>query len=102
VRRMQNKYIEKIKKAALAVFVDEDVKIILFGSRARNDNHITSDVDVGLIPRRRLDKRKVLLLEAEVERMNIPYKVEIVDFSNTSADFSQEAIKGAILWKDWN
>jgi len=99
---MKNKYIEKLKKATLAVFVNEDVKIILFGSRARNDNHITSDVDVGLIPRERIDKRKILLLEEEVERLNIPYKVEIVDFSKTSADFRGEAIKGAILWKDWN
>ena len=99
---MQNKYIEKLKKAARAVFVDENVKIILFGSRARNDNHSTSDVDVGLIPRERLDKKKVLLLEEEVERMNLPYKVEIVDFSKVARDFSEEAIKGAILWKDWN
>ena len=99
---MKNKYIEKLEKTVLAVFMDEDVKIILFGSRARKDNHITSDVDVGLIPRERLDKRKVLLLEEEVERLNIPYKVEIVDFSKTSANFRENAIKGAILWKDWN
>ncbi|MDO8525201.1 MAG: nucleotidyltransferase domain-containing protein [Candidatus Omnitrophota bacterium] len=97
---MQNKYIEKLKKAALAIFVNEDVKIILFGSRARNDSSVASDVDVGLIPRERLDKRKVLLLEEEVERLNIPYKVEIVDFSKTSVNFRKEAIKGAILWKD--
>ena len=84
----------------LATLEGEKVKIILFGSRARQDNCVTSDVDIGLIPQGRLDKRKVFLLKEKIEDLNIPYKVEIVDFSTVSPDFKKEAIKGAIAWKD--
>ena len=47
---MKNSYLEKIRKLTLSVLEGEKVKIILFGSRGRQDNHLTSDVDIGLIP----------------------------------------------------
>ncbi len=96
---MRNKYIEKLRETALAVFAGEKVKIILFGSRARKDNHLASDVDIGLIPDGKLDQRKVLLLEEKIEELNIPYKVELVDLSKTSQDFLKEAMNGAVVWR---
>lgn len=84
----------------LTVLEGEKVRIILFGSRGRQDNSITSDVDIGLIPYGKLDKRKVVFLKQRVEDLNIPYKIEIVDFSTVSADFEKEAMKGAVVWKD--
>ena len=83
----------------LATLEGEKVKIILFGSRGRQDNCLTSDVDIGLIPYERLDKRKVIFLKQKIEDLNVPYKVEIVDFSTVSSDFKKEAMKGAIIWK---
>ncbi len=97
---MENKYLAKLKKITLAALKDEKVKIILFGSRGRKDNHLTSDVDIGLIPYGKMDKKKVISLKQKVEDLNIPYKVEIVDFSTVSPDFKKEAMKGAVIWKD--
>ena len=94
-----HRYLEKLKKMTLTALEGEKVKIILFGSRGRQDNHLTSDVDIGLIPNGRLDKSKMALLKEKIEDLNIPYKVEIVDFSTVSADFKKEAIRGAIIWK---
>ena len=88
-----------VRPDAINILEDEKVKIILFGSRARLDNRLTSDVDIGLIPYERLDKRKVVFLKERIEDLNIPYKVEIVDFSTVSSDFKKEALKGAIIWK---
>ena len=45
-----HRYLEKLKKMTLTALEGEKVKIILFGSRGRQDNHLTSDVDIGLIP----------------------------------------------------
>ena len=39
---------------------EEDVKIVLFGSRARKDNRGVSDVDIGIIPRGELDVKNLL------------------------------------------
>lgn len=96
---MQNKYIDQLKIPVLETFAGEKVKIILFGSRARNDNHVTSDVDIGFLSAGKLDIRKMLLLEEKLEALNIPYKVELVDLSKVPLDFVREAMRGAVVWK---
>ena len=99
---MEDKYVEKLKKLTLTVLEGEEVEIVLFGSRARRDHHATSDVDIGLIPygNGKLDKKKVVLLKQKAEDINIPYKIEIVDFSGVAPDFKKEAMKGAVVWRD--
>ncbi len=99
-RKIRNRYLEKLKELTLAALKGEEVKIILFGSRARQDHHSTSDADIGLIPYGNLDRRKVVSLKERIEDLNIPYKVEIVDFSAVSEDFKKEAMKGAMVWRD--
>ena len=89
----------KLKEVFLEFFRDEDVKVVLFGSRARGDFANTSDVDVGLIIGDGVDRRKLVLLREHIEEMNIPYKVEIVDFSTVSEEFKKMALKGAVVWK---
>ncbi len=78
----------------------EKVRIFVFGSRARGNQHKTSDVDIGFIPNRNFDRKKMTLLKAEIENLNIPYKVELVDFSGVSEKFKKEAMKDVIVWKD--
>ncbi len=43
---------------------------------------------------------KLILLREHIEEMNIPYKVEIVDFSTVSEGFKKMALKEAVVWKD--
>ncbi len=95
-----NKHINELKKTIMEYFQGDDVKIILFGSRARRDNYPYSDVDIGIIPNNGIDKSKIVLLKDKIDNMNIPYKVEIVDFSAVSLKFREEALKGAEVWKD--
>jgi len=97
---LENKYLAKLKSLVVSSLKEERIKIVLFGSRARKDNDTASDVDIGLIPYGKVDKRKVVLLKEKIEDLNIPYKIEIVDFSETSPDFIKDAMKGAIVWKD--
>lgn len=97
---MESKYILELKKIIMNLFKDDNVKVILFGSRARKDNYIFSDVDIGILPLGKIDRRKIVRLEEKIENSNIPYKVEIVDFSEVSPKFKREALKEAIVWKD--
>lgn len=96
----KNKYLEELKNLVLEILKDEKVKIILFGSRARGDNNIASDVDIGLIPYGKIGKNKIVLLKEKIEDLNIPYKVELVNFLEISEDFKKEVMKGAIIWKE--
>ncbi|MFW6159758.1 MAG: nucleotidyltransferase family protein [Acidobacteriota bacterium] len=97
---MENKYLTVLRKVAVDFLKDEKVKIILFGSRSRKDNFPASDVDIGIIPSERIDERKLILLREKIEELNIPYKVDIVNFDDVSSDFKKEAQKDAVLWKD--
>ena len=97
---MENKYIAELKKIILDDLQNENVKIILYGSRARGDNHYTADVDIGFIPREKFNTIKITLLREKLENSNIPYKVDIVNLNTVSADFKNEIMKDAIVWKD--
>jgi len=95
-----NIYLARLKNLILSSLEGEPVKIIIFGSRARKDNHRSSDVDVGLIPYGKLNRGKITALKEKIEDLNIPYKVEIVDFSQVSDAFKKEALKEVVVWKD--
>ncbi|MBW7897569.1 MAG: nucleotidyltransferase domain-containing protein [Candidatus Brocadia sp. BROELEC01] len=89
-----------VKDIVIAFLKDEEVKVILFGSRARGNNQISSDVDVGIIPAGKFREERITLLKEKIENINIPYKVEIVNLSEVSEEFKREAMKDAIIWKD--
>ena len=95
-----DEYLQKIKNIVLEYLSSEKVKIFLFGSRARKDNHLTSDVDIGIMPYGEFDENKITLLKERMEDFNTPYKVEFVDFRYVSADFKEEAMKNIAIWKD--
>jgi len=92
-------YLSELKDVLLKFLSNEDVKIVLFGSRARGDFVSTSDVDVGIIPGETFDRRKLTLLNEYIDNLNIPFKVEIVDLSAVSEDFKQATLKEAVVWK---
>ena len=95
-----NKYLEQLKSLVLDSLKNENVKVFLFGSRAREDNYRTSDVDVGFIPKGDYNKSKISFLKEKVEDLNIPYKVQIVNFDTVSEDFKKEALKDIVVWRD--
>lgn len=95
----KNIHLERLKRIVSDFIDDKDVKIFLFGSRARGDNAPASDVDIGIIHGPGFNKGKISLLRERIEESNIPYKVEIVDLMETSERFRDSVLKEAILWK---
>lgn len=68
-------------------------KIFIFGSRAIGENRKFSDVDLGIISKRKIPYMLISDLEEAFEESDIPYKVEIVDFSTVSKRFKNLALK---------
>ncbi len=91
---------KELKRVILDFFREDKIKVVLFGSRARESNYISSDVDIGIIPMEELDFKRIALLNERIEELNIPYKIEIVNLSETSCDFRDKVLKEAIIWKD--
>ena len=92
--------ISELKKVVMSQLKNENVKIMLLGSRARGNNYPYSDVDIGILPSGRFDERKLTLLRGTIENLNFPYKVDIVNLSEISEAFKIEVQKDAIQWKD--
>ncbi len=93
-------YLEKLRKLVLNFLENNDAKIILFGSRARKNNRDNSDVDIGIIPKQNNSiNNKITLLKEAIEQSNIPYKVDVVNFAETSVEFQEIALKEAVIWK---
>lgn len=89
-----------LKETVTTSLKNEKVKIILFGSRARGNNHLSSDVDIGIILAGEFDEKPITLLREKIENLNIPYKIEIVNLSEVSEEFRNEIMKDFIVWKD--
>jgi predicted nucleotidyltransferase len=98
--KIYNKSLDLIKNLILDTFREDDIKIMLFGSRARGDFDRRSDIDIGIIPGKRYDRMKLILLKDKLEDMNIPYKVEVVDMSRVSKIFRTKAFKEGEIWKN--
>ncbi|WP_319506227.1 nucleotidyltransferase domain-containing protein [uncultured Methanolobus sp.] len=94
------KSIRKVKAEVLEAFENEDVRIVLFGSRARGNAHCTSDIDIGVLALGKYDRKKLTALRAKFEEMNIPYTVDLVDLSTVSGEFRQKVLDEGEVWKD--
>lgn len=86
-------------ECVMSVLGDEDVSIGLFGSMAVGRAYRGSDVDVAIIPRGVWNRWKLTLLRERLEDMNVPYKVELVDFSEVSDGFRAHALESVVWWK---
>ncbi|RUM60277.1 MAG: nucleotidyltransferase domain-containing protein [Persephonella sp.] len=82
--------INDLKRFLKDYFKGTDVKIYLFGSRARGDNSIYSDIDLAVKSDEDI-KEKISLLTEILEESYLPYKVDIVDLKNNS--YLEEIVK---------
>ena len=88
------------KKIILQELQNLNCKIFLFGSRATKENHRFSDMDIGIIPGKDFNHRVLYDLKDKLSDSIVPFKVDIVNFSQVTHDFKEEALKNIIWWKE--
>lgn len=76
---------------------EENLKIYLFGSQAKNAADPASDIDIGLLGVEPLDDLRLLRLRDEVKAIPTLRKIEIVDLNKTDAGFRREVLSHAKL-----
>ncbi len=96
----KNGYLSLLRELILNEFKNEKIKVVLFGSRARGDQSSTSDIDIGLLPSKEIDTNKLTLLRERIEKLNIPYKIDLVNLFETDEAFRKEVLKDAVIWKE--
>ncbi len=90
---MMAKTAEKEIKNILQKFVDfKKYNVFVFGSRVKGKARKFSDYDVGVVGREPLGFKKIAQINEELEESDLPYRVDVVDFSTVSKNFKNTAL----------
>ncbi|MBI5022601.1 MAG: nucleotidyltransferase domain-containing protein [Candidatus Magasanikbacteria bacterium] len=72
-----------------------DYKILLFGSWARGDALKTSDLDIGILGKKKIPWSIMVKILESVEKIPTLRKIDIVDLNATEKRFKNNALKHA-------
>ena len=95
-----NHYLDNLSALIRDYVKDHEVKIYLFGSRAKGTAHRLSDVDIGLLASKPLPISFIANLKEKIEESTIPYSVDIIDLSTVDEAFQKKVLAEGIEWKD--
>lgn len=91
-------YIDIVKEIVLKRVPLDDYTVFLFGSRAAGNNHLMSDIDVGIWGENPLSVTIKLGLEEELEESIVPFKIDLIDFHQVSDEFKHYALEKIDIW----
>lgn len=80
-------------KSVASRYLNDQVRLFVFGSRVNGRNRKYSDIDLGLISETEISPLLRLNLEEEFDNSNIPFRVDVVDFSKVTDNFKEVALK---------
>ncbi len=78
---------QDLKKIIFQFLDPRKYKVFIFGSRAVGGERKFSDIDIGIEGKHSLDNYMISQLKEAFEESNIPYTVDIVDFSDITDQF---------------
>ena len=88
-----------IRDIIFSYLPDHSYEVFLFGSRAKGSNRTWSDYDVGIVGKDSLPRKILFDIEEALENSDIPYKVDVVDFSRVSDRFKNIAGRTIKKWQ---
>jgi len=93
--RLEFYSLEKLKREILEIigkYLDLKVyRVFFFGSRVTGGGNERSDIDIGIEGPYPVPLKIMGQIEDEIENLPTLYKIEIVDFKQTSSDFYEVA-----------
>jgi predicted nucleotidyltransferase len=97
---LNEKHYAIIKNLCAQVFKNSNVTVLLFGSRARGDFRVSSDIDLAVLSDMSL-KTELSLLRELFEESTIPYEIDVVEFNDVVEELKGSINKeGIIIWKN--
>lgn len=73
-------------------------RIILFGSRARNDNTPQSDIDIALDAGKKIDLFIMSEIREALEESAIPFTVDVIDIHSVSEELKTNIQRDGVIW----
>lgn len=93
---LDQKTINTIKQIIHRHLPNPSYKYFIFGSRATGTNRQFSDIDLGILGPKSLSAKEYILIKDDLDESDIVYHVDLVDFTNVSANFKQVALNNII------
>lgn len=93
---MDDILIQDVKDVTFKFLNPNDCKVFVFGSRATGTNVKFSDIDLGVEPKKTIPSGVISDIEEAFENSDLPYMVDVVDFSKVSPQFKEVAMKKVI------
>lgn len=90
---IDRKSLKTLKSIVFRYLNSKEYKVFIFGSRAIGFNHKFSDVDIGIVGKKKIPHEKLYDIIEELEESDIPYLVDVVDFSTADKKFKDLALK---------
>ncbi len=92
------KYLEEVRRIVVKGLENRRAKVYLFGSRARGDARLGSDIDVAILPEEPIPAPVLARIREALEMSWIPHEVDLVDFARVEDEFAKSALAEAIPW----
>ena len=93
---MDTHLLKVIKDTVFSHVDSKKYRVFIFGSRALETSTQFSDIDIGIESDSKISPLLLFELEEAFEESNLPYMVDIVDFTSVSDKFKQVAKKHTI------
>lgn len=90
---------EKETIVGLLAVLFPDAKIYLFGSGARGNYKIASDIDLAIDTGHPLSSLDLVKAQNILEALNIPQKIDIVDLRAVPNDLKKIILREGVVWK---
>jgi len=88
----EKKYQKEIKEIVFRFLDPKKYQVFVFGSRATDKAKKYSDYDIGIFGKKSVSWQKLALISEALEESDLPFKVDVVDFSLVSSDFKKVAL----------
>jgi predicted nucleotidyltransferase len=75
-----------------------NAKILLYGSRARCEDHPASNIDIAIDAGHLIGETIMGYIRSDVEESELPIAFNIVDFNAVSAKMQETILEDAITW----
>lgn len=81
----------QVKEIIFQFLSPKEYKVFIFGSRALDTGRKFSDIDIGIESKKEVPDRVLSDIQEAFEESDIPFTVDVVDFSNLSERFKKVA-----------
>ena len=89
--------LQQVRAVVASVAEQANVQVYLFGSWARGEERVTSDIDLALEGEEASEM--AMQLREALEESDIPYRVDVVNLMEASPKLLANVRKEGILWK---